>query len=33
MTLGELLGNIFWLLLMGVILCWAYDLLKPYFRK
>ncbi len=33
MSLGELLGNIFWWLLMAAILCWAYDMLKPYFRK
>jgi hypothetical protein len=33
MTLGELLGNIFWLALMGVILTWAYDTLRPWFRK
>jgi phosphatidylglycerophosphatase A len=33
MSLGEILGNIFWWLLMGLILTWAYDMLKPYFRK
>ena len=33
MPLMELLGNIFWLCLMGALLCWAYDMLKPYFRK
>ena len=33
MGLMELLCNIFWLCMMGAILCWAYDMLKPYFRK
>lgn len=33
MDVGLLLGNIFWLLLMGIILTWAWDMIKPHIRK